>query len=114
MYVKIEKSGCCERKGMVQVRYSFYLEDGDYGYERQLVDGQATPFHNHFSYFHPNVSLPKIEAKGEELLIEAYRYWKRDEFPNLINPKIEYPPVVTDERRMACLNKVNEIHAKDK
>uniref|UniRef100_A0A6M3KFC0 Uncharacterized protein n=1 Tax=viral metagenome TaxID=1070528 RepID=A0A6M3KFC0_9ZZZZ len=37
MFVKIEPSGCCERKGLVQVRFSFYLEDGDYGYERHHV-----------------------------------------------------------------------------
>lgn len=32
MFVKIEPSGCCERKGLVQIRFCMYLEPGDYGY----------------------------------------------------------------------------------
>lgn len=34
MYVKVEPTGCCERKGLVQIRFSMYLEEGDYGYEK--------------------------------------------------------------------------------
>ncbi len=37
MIVKIEKSGCCERKGLVQIRFCMYLEPGDFGYERHRV-----------------------------------------------------------------------------
>ena len=37
MYVKVEPSGCCERHGLVQVRFSFYLEPGDSGYEKNYV-----------------------------------------------------------------------------
>ena len=32
MLVKVEPSGCCVRKGIVQVRFSFYLEPGDSRY----------------------------------------------------------------------------------
>ena len=37
MYVKVESSGVCERKGLVQVRFSFYLDEKDYGYEKHHV-----------------------------------------------------------------------------
>jgi hypothetical protein len=37
MYVKIEPSGCCERKGLVQIRLCMYLDDKDYGYESHHV-----------------------------------------------------------------------------
>jgi len=33
MHLKIEPSGCCERKGMVQVRFDFFLDPEDQGYE---------------------------------------------------------------------------------
>lgn len=32
MYFKIEKSGCCEHKGLVQVRADFYYDETDKGY----------------------------------------------------------------------------------
>ena len=37
MYVKIEPTGVCERKGLVQIRFCMYLELGEYGYERHHV-----------------------------------------------------------------------------
>ena len=37
MIVKIEKSGCAERKGLVQIRFCMYLEPGEYGYEKHHV-----------------------------------------------------------------------------
>ena len=38
MYIKVEPSGCCERKGMVQIRLCMYLDPTDYGYERHYVN----------------------------------------------------------------------------
>ncbi len=37
MYVKIEGTGCCEHKGMVQVRFCMYLDPTDYGYEKHHI-----------------------------------------------------------------------------
>ena len=37
MYAKIEGSGCCERKGLVQIRLCFYLDKDDYGYEKHHI-----------------------------------------------------------------------------
>lgn len=41
MFFKIEKSGCCEHKGLVQVRADFYREEGDVGYS--LTDCKIIP-----------------------------------------------------------------------
>ena len=43
MYYKVEPTGCCVRKGMVQVRYAFYLEPGDYKYEAHHVKVPVIP-----------------------------------------------------------------------
>lgn len=43
MRYEIEKSGCCERKGMVQIRYAFYLDPEDYGYEKHHVQVPVIP-----------------------------------------------------------------------
>ena len=43
MRVKVEPSGCCERKGLVQVRFSMYLEPEDYGYDKHYVQVLIIP-----------------------------------------------------------------------
>lgn len=43
MYFKVEPSGCCERKGLVQVRYCLYLDPEDYGYEKHHVQMPVIP-----------------------------------------------------------------------
>ena len=36
-YFKVEPSGVCERKGLVQIRFCFYLTPDDIGYEKHHV-----------------------------------------------------------------------------
>ncbi len=43
MFVKIEPSGVCERKGLVQVRLAMYLESTDYGYAKHHVTVPVIP-----------------------------------------------------------------------
>jgi len=43
MLVKVEPSGCCVRKGMVQVRFSFYLEPGDARYYEHYIQLPIIP-----------------------------------------------------------------------
>jgi hypothetical protein len=43
MYFEIEPTGCCEYKGMVQVKYRFYLDPADHGYEKHYVDVRVLP-----------------------------------------------------------------------
>ncbi len=43
MYVKVEPSGCCEKKGLVQVRFCFYLDQDDYDYNIHHVKLPVIP-----------------------------------------------------------------------
>ena len=43
MKVKVEPTGCCERKGLVQVRFCMYLDEGDYGYELHHIQVPVIP-----------------------------------------------------------------------
>ena len=69
MYFEIEPSGCCERNGMVQVRYSFYLDMEDEGYDKTLytADGKehSSPIHNHICLFDLSVEDEKIIDMGK-------------------------------------------------
>lgn len=114
MYVKIDPSGCTERKGLVQVRFAMYLDPGDYGYdvyhvqvpERALTEEelddpaladlvplkwQTNPFHNHFIYVEPETLDKNIMDIGEAFLREAYSKWANDEKLDLKNPPLAFP-----------------------
>lgn len=43
MHYKIELSGCCEKKGLLQVRYALYLDPEDYGYDKHHVHVPVIP-----------------------------------------------------------------------
>jgi hypothetical protein len=43
MFFKVEKSGCSERKGLVQVRYDLYLEEADDRYSEHYVQVPVIP-----------------------------------------------------------------------
>ena len=43
MYFKIEKSGCVEDRGLVQVRFDLFLEEGDYKYLEHYVEVPIFP-----------------------------------------------------------------------
>lgn len=115
MYVKVEPSGCCERNGMVQVRLCFYLEPGDYGYEKHYVeiDGkwQTNPFHNHFIYVEPNTTDTEIIDIGEAFLQEAYTKWATDSKLDLVNDALPFrrPPIIDAARIEACQAKVQHL-----
>lgn len=65
MYYEVEKSGCCERKGMVQIRFSFYLEPGDYGYEKHCVQMPEIP----------EEGYPDIVEMGNSESEKAFNVW---------------------------------------
>lgn len=142
MYFELEPTGCCERKGMVQVRFSFYLEPGDYGYEKHYVQvpeipeggypetidisgpesekafnewinalpkkWQNNPFHNHFYYYHSNVTEEQIREGGRRLLSDAFAFWEKDQLPNIKNSKINWPKN-PGEKKVACESKVSSL-----
>ena len=66
MYYKVEPSGCCERKGMVQIRFSFYLEPGDYGYDKHHVEVPIIPKDGY-----PG----KVDEVGSPYDMEDYIMW---------------------------------------
>jgi hypothetical protein len=43
MFFKIEKSGCGERKGLVEVRYDLYLDEADHNYSEHHVQVPIVP-----------------------------------------------------------------------
>jgi hypothetical protein len=43
MHIKIEPSGCCELKGLVQIRTCFYLEPGEVGYDEFVYQSPIIP-----------------------------------------------------------------------
>lgn len=135
MYYKIEPTGCCERKGYVQIRYAFYLDEGDYGYENHFVDvpiipkdfdferkeeevsadikklptkKQLNPFHNHFCYFPHDTTDKEIQEAGDKFLAEAYVFWSKGKFPNVKNAPLT-EKVITNELKTACEQRVSEI-----
>ncbi len=66
MYVKIEPSGICERKGMVQVRFCMYLEPTDYGYEKHHVQVSVIP---------PGGYPGKVDKQGNPVDQKVYDKW---------------------------------------
>ena len=104
-YSKIEKSGCCERNGSVQVRFDLFLEPTDPRYldtyiqvpdipekgypfadsklsEEAWLDSlpkkwQLNPFHSHFVYFDPDVTDEEIKAEMDFHLPNFYAAYQR-------------------------------------
>jgi len=131
MYVKVEPSGCCIRKGMVQIRLCMYLEPTDYGYEKHHVEiyareltqeeldnpaladlvpkvWQNNPFHNHFIYVDPTVTNTEILNIARSFLNEAYTKWASNTKVDFISPPFKTPTINT-ARLTACENKMQSI-----
>ena len=87
-YAKINKSGCYERHGNLQIRFDFFLEEEDPRYSDTYIQvpdipketevpenaadewadqfpkkWQLSPFHSHFVYFGPDVTDEEIRAE---------------------------------------------------
>lgn len=101
MFVKIEPTGICERKGLVQIRFCMYLEPGDYGYDVH----HNNPFHNHFIYVEADTPDTEIMDIGQAFLEEAYVKWACDEQLDLKNP-----PVTSHTSTLGAIDdKVNHL-----
>jgi hypothetical protein len=110
MHCKVEPSGCSEYKGLVQVRYCLYLDPGDHGYERHLIEGVCNPFHNHFCQFEPTATDAEILFVGELALQMAKEKWDKGEFPEVPNQPIRLD--LSAEKRNAAQARVDSV--KDK
>lgn len=90
-FYKIEKTGCCERKGLLQVRYDLFWDEEDKEY--QLVDVPIFP---------PEGYPGKVDEEGNAIDEKDYQAWKDSLPTQLINlPFITrlayFEPDVTDE-----------------
>lgn len=100
MYFKIEKSGCCEHKGLIQVRADFYKEEGDMGYA--LTDCKIIPEKGYTG---------EVDKDGIPVDEEDYKKW----WDSLPTEKknlpfnyhfIYFEPSVTDEEILFCFELV--------
>ena len=66
MFVKVEPTGCCERKGMVQVRFCMYLDPGEPGYDKHHIQVPVIPEEGYRG---------KVDEMGNPIDIEAYKKW---------------------------------------
>ena len=66
MHYKIEPSGCCEVKGLMQIRFCLYLEAGDYGYEKHHITVPVFPKEGY-----PG----KMDVNGTPIDIKDYEKW---------------------------------------
>jgi hypothetical protein len=120
MFVRVEPSGCTERKGMVQVRLDFFLEEGDARYKERRIEvpsetkGEtvtiSAPFHCHFIYVAPDTSEKAILDIAERFLKQAYGFWENEQFPALVNEP-HTKPTITAARKAACMEKVSALTA---
>ncbi len=129
MYIKIEPTGTCQRKGMVQVRLCFYLDANDYGYEKHHVpditeeytgkpeDYQTwldslpkrdNPFHNHFIQVPPDASDKEIVALAKDYLKLTYDKWVKGEQIKLSN-MVQWPSKVDAARIATCEAKAEQF-----
>jgi len=132
MYVKVEPSGCTERKGLVQVRFCMYLDEDDYGYnihhiqvpereltKEELADSELAkkvpkvwknnPFHNHFIYVEPDTTDEEIMDIGEAFLHEAYTKWACGGGLDLKNSPVAFHIPTDGVRKEAIKDKVAHL-----
>ena len=115
MYIETEDIGHCHRKGMVQVRLSFYLENGDY---RKAEYPDGTPVHSHFVYIGPEGTDAETEAAVEALEVSLLNTfaekWNSDTFtaPYLLNTSVSFQQNPTQQRINDCQAKADYLKTK--
>lgn len=75
MHFVIEKSGCSERLGLVEIRFDLFLDPADHNSSAQIIDGVNTPFCCHFYQFESTAADAEILEEGERILAMAYANW---------------------------------------
>ena len=66
MYVKIEPTGCHERKGLIQIRFDFFLEKNDYKYEERHLHAPIVP---------PEGYTGEVDEHGGARDPKAFKKW---------------------------------------
>lgn len=112
-YVKINH--CYERKGMLRVLFSFYLDKGEARFnEHEAIHPETglkivNPFHNHFAYVEPDITNEELLNMGESLLQEAYSRWAVHGNMNIKNNKVKFPAIVSTARKRSIENRAKAL-----
>ena len=102
MHVKIEPSGCCERKGMVQIRLDLFLDKGDYRYEEFHIQVPDIPEGETFPKFSGDIGKAQEPTDEYKSWLKAYYEWA-DKFPkkwvdnSFWGHMIQVEPAATDQ-----------------
>ena len=96
MYVKVEPSGCCERKGMVQVRFCMYLDGKDYGYDKHHIQVPVIPKEGYPGKV-DDTGMPLDIKDFNEWLDSLPKVWQNNPFHNHF---IQVEPDTTDKTIM--------------
>ena len=105
MHYKIEKSGCCERDGLVQIRYDLYLDKNDVKYKIYT----AAPVHGHFVYFEPTVTDEEIDYIGKIICGMAYEMWIAGKVPNITNQPVLFLSKPSAARKTLCADRLRRL-----
>ena len=136
MHYIIEPTGCVERKGMMQIRFSCILDPGDFRYNDFFVDvpdyagvnpyaGKhfltvdevkhipkkkvLIPFLDHFDYFDPDVSDSVIHSRGVDILTKGYAQHSMGISPALKNKNLKPPEYNDKDRSDKCIKRIEKI-----
>ncbi len=96
MFVKVEPSGCCERKGMVQVRFCMYLDSTDYGYEKYHVEMPVIPEGGYPGKV-DDMGMPINQKDYDRWIKSLPKVWQNNPFHNHF---IQAEPETTDKEIM--------------
>lgn len=93
-YFKIEKSGCiAHHKGLLQMRYDIFIQDGDYGYSEEYA---GRPVCIHIVYFEPTVTDEEILFVGELAMDMTYKNWIKGDIRFNKNMAFTFKPVLKE------------------
>jgi len=102
---EIEPSGCCEHKGMVQVRFCFYLAPGDARYSEHRVNLPVFPSRG-YPGKKDELGAPKSDQDHKAWLDTLPREWQTNPFHNHF---IYVDPETTDEEIAAIGDELLEV-----
>ncbi len=94
MFVKIEPSGCVERKGMAQIRLDLFLDSTDYGYEKCYLNLPVIPAGEKYPGKVDDMGIP-IKQKDFDKWVDSFpKAWINTPF---LNHFIQVEPTATTE-----------------
>jgi len=96
VFVRVEPSSCRERKGLVQIRFCMYLDEGDYGYDVHHVQVPVIPEEGYTGKVN-EFGTPVDMKHYQEWLDSLPKMWQTNPFHNHF---IYVEPDTSDEEIM--------------